>query len=54
LPQINVIKQKIKSGKVDRITNSDNILVRDLFQKETNPNIFIGLKVTLKVNGISG
>lgn len=47
LPQINVIKYKLKYGAVDRINDASNILIRDLFQKETNPDVFIGLKVSL-------
>eukprot|EP00355_Strombidium_rassoulzadegani_P003495 CAMPEP_0168627766 /NCGR_PEP_ID=MMETSP0449_2-20121227/11452_1 /TAXON_ID=1082188 /ORGANISM="Strombidium rassoulzadegani, Strain ras09" /LENGTH=57 /DNA_ID=CAMNT_0008670073 /DNA_START=30 /DNA_END=203 /DNA_ORIENTATION=+ len=31
LAKINVVKQKIKVGKVDRITNLRTILIRDLF-----------------------
>ena len=47
LPSINVVKQKLKIGKVDRINDSSNILIRDLFQKETSPDLYVGLKVTL-------
>mgnify|MGYP006100039317 CR=1 FL=1 len=31
LPLINVIKEKLKFGKVERINDSQNILIRDLF-----------------------
>ena len=48
---INVIKQKLKVGKVDRINDPSNILIRDLFQKETSPDMYIGLKVTLSLTG---
>lgn len=54
LPKINVIKEKLKIGKLDRITDASNILVRDLFQKETNPDVFIGLKITLAATGQKG
>jgi hypothetical protein len=54
LPKINVIKQKLKSGKVERVTDDSNILIRDLFQKETNPDVFVGLKVTLTLTGQTG
>lgn len=54
LPKINVIKQKTKYGQVDRINDPSNILIKDLFSKETNPDVFIGLKVHLTVPKISG
>ena len=54
LPKINVIKEKLKLGKVYRVTDSQNILIRDLFAKETNPDVFLGLEVTLKETGIKG
>lgn len=31
LPKINVVKPKIKLGKVDRINDPGNILIRELF-----------------------
>ena len=54
LPKINVIKQKLKIGKVDRINDATNILIRDLFHKETNPDVFVGLRVKLAINGQEG
>jgi hypothetical protein len=42
-----VIKEKLKIGFIDRINDERNILVRDLFSKETSPDIFLNLKVTL-------
>ena len=54
LPKINVIKEKTKVGKVDRITDDKNILVSDLFSKETNPNIFIGLKLKVMATDQDG
>ena len=47
LPKIRVIKHKLKKGIVDRVNDLQNILVRDLFSKETSPDIFVGLEVTL-------
>jgi len=46
-----VIKEKLKIGKVDRITDSSNILIKELFAKETNPDVFIGLRVALTATG---
>jgi hypothetical protein len=37
LPKINVVKSKIKSGVIERVNDSKNILIKDLFAKETNP-----------------
>ena len=54
LPLINVAKPKLKLGKVDRINDSQNILIRDLFQKETSPDVFLNLTVTLKETGQTG
>jgi hypothetical protein len=36
------VKDKVKYGKVDRIIDKYTILIRDLFKKETNPDVFIG------------
>ena len=49
-----MIKQKTKYGVVDRINDSRNILIRDLFQKETAPDIYLNLEVTLTKFGIIG
>lgn len=54
LPKINVIKLKLKVGKVDRITDAQNILIRELFAKETSPDVFVGLKVKLVAADITG
>ena len=54
LPTINVIKDKEKLGKVDRITDESNVLIRELFQKETSPDVYMNLQVTLSFNGLTG
>lgn len=54
LPKINVIKEKIKLGKVDRINDARNILIRDLFSKETSPDVFVGLTITVTLTGQKG
>ena len=54
MPRINVIKEKVKMGKVDRITDASNILVKELFAKETNPDVFLGLKLELVATGQVG
>ena len=45
---------KTKIGFVDRINDKTNILIRDLFQKETAPDIYINLEVFLKEFNIKG
>jgi len=50
LPKINVTKEKLKVGRIERVTDPSTILVKDLFAKETSPDIYIGLQVTL--NGV--
>ena len=42
-----MIKHKQKSGKVDKVVNERELHVRDLFNKETQPDIFMNLPVTL-------
>jgi len=39
---------------VDRVNDASNILVRDLFHKETNPDVFVGLPVTILEGTIKG
>jgi hypothetical protein len=40
-----ITKEKIKLGKVDKVVDSQNLHVRDLFSKETSPDIFVNLRV---------
>ncbi|KFM82139.1 Selenocysteine-specific elongation factor, partial [Stegodyphus mimosarum] len=47
LSQLKVLKEKTKEGVVDRMVNEYQIIVRDLFKKETNIQIFQNLKVVL-------
>ena len=54
LPKINVVKEKTKLGQVERINDASNILVMDLFQKETAPEVYLNLTITLSANGIRG
>ena len=42
-----MIKHKQKIGKVDKVVNEQELHVRDLFNKETQPDIFMNLPVTL-------
>lgn len=45
LYKIKIIKEKSKLGKVDRIVDKQHVLGKDLFKKETNPDVFMNLKV---------
>ena len=36
-------------GKVDRVTDARNLIIRDLFSKETNQEVFMNKPVTVKV-----
>ena len=47
MQQITIIKDKVKLGKIDKVVDAQNIHIKDLFSKETNLNIFIGLQVIL-------
>jgi hypothetical protein len=49
-----ITKDKVKIGKIDRIVDANNIHVKDLFSKETNPDIFYNLKVYLTLPNIQG
>ncbi|XP_054715029.1 selenocysteine-specific elongation factor-like [Uloborus diversus] len=46
-PTLKVYKEKMKVGTVDRMVNEYQVIVRDLFKKETNIQIFANLKVLL-------
>ena len=48
LYKLQITKEKMKKGKIDRVTDNINIIGKDLFKKETNPDIFVGKKVTLQ------
>jgi len=46
------LKERI--GKIEKVLDSNTVLVKDLFKKETNITLFIGKKVELKGLGKSG
>lgn len=55
LERLQVIKHKLKTGKVDKIVNERELHVRDLFNKETQPDIYMNLPVSLTAcNGAKG
>ena len=54
LQQIQIMKTKQKIGKIDKVIDASNIHVKDLFSKETAPEIFVNLVVTLTETGQKG
>ncbi|XP_074952135.1 selenocysteine-specific elongation factor isoform X2 [Phalacrocorax aristotelis] len=47
LPKLKVYKLKHKEGQVERVIDDYGVIGRSLFKKETNIQIFVGLKVKL-------
>ncbi|KAG9277142.1 selenocysteine-specific elongation factor [Astyanax mexicanus] len=47
LPKLKISKDKHKEGAVERVMDDYTVIGRNLFKKETNLQIFVGLKVTL-------
>ncbi|XP_047440036.1 selenocysteine-specific elongation factor isoform X2 [Mugil cephalus] len=47
LPRLHIYKTKHKEGQVERATDDYTVIGRSLFKKETNLQLFMGLKVTL-------
>lgn len=47
LPQLRIYKIKQKEGQVERVTDDYTVIGRNLFKKETNLQLFVGLKVVL-------
>ncbi|XP_029359119.1 selenocysteine-specific elongation factor isoform X1 [Echeneis naucrates] len=53
LPRLRIYKTKHKEGQVERVSDDYTVIGRSLFKKETNLQLFVGLKVTLST-GESG
>ncbi|XP_010746783.2 selenocysteine-specific elongation factor isoform X1 [Larimichthys crocea] len=47
LPRLRIYKTKHKEGQVERVTDDYTVIGRNLFKKETNLQLFVGLKVKL-------
>ncbi|XP_030275889.1 selenocysteine-specific elongation factor isoform X4 [Sparus aurata] len=47
LPRLRIYKTKHKEGHVERVTDDYTVIGRSLFKKETNLQLFVGLKVML-------
>lgn len=44
---LNVFKEKTKEGRIQRIVNSQEIVVDQMFKRDSNRQMFVGLKVSL-------
>lgn len=47
LPQLRVFKRKEKQGNVQRVVNSNEIIVQNLFRKDANRDMYVGKEVQL-------
>ncbi|KAJ8257885.1 hypothetical protein GJAV_G00190780 [Gymnothorax javanicus] len=47
LPKLKVFKTKLREGQVERVMDDYTLIGRNLFKKETNMQLFVGLKVRL-------
>lgn len=47
LPKIKVFKTRRKEGVVDRMVNDSQVIVKNMFHKEANIEVFTGLQVSL-------
>ena len=45
LESMQIIKEKVKYGKVDKVVDDKNLHIRELFSKETDLKVFNGLRV---------
>ena len=52
--KLRVYKRKEKIGLIDRLVDSQTVIGKDLFQKETNINAFVNFKVELNPTGEQG
>jgi selenocysteine-specific elongation factor len=50
--QLKIYKYKKRSGSVDRVDNDPYVVIgKDLFKKETNMNMFVGMKISYLEDG---
>jgi selenocysteine-specific elongation factor len=52
--KLRIYKRKEKIGFIDRLVDSQTIIGKDLFQKETNINAFLNFKIELNPTGEQG
>ena len=48
IDKVKIVKEKTRLGKVDRVTDARNLIIRDLFSKETTQELFMNKPVTIK------
>eukprot|EP00831_Metopus_contortus_P003124 TRINITY_DN11161_c0_g1_i1.p2 TRINITY_DN11161_c0_g1~~TRINITY_DN11161_c0_g1_i1.p2 ORF type:complete len:176 (-),score=39.23 TRINITY_DN11161_c0_g1_i1:130-657(-) len=56
-PQLNAIsllRNKTRVGKIEKVLDGNTLLIKELFKKETNFDIFLGKKVRIAKLGIEG
>ena len=54
LSSLQIIKEKQRFGKIDKVVDNRNIHIRDLFKKETALDVFFKLKVKIVSTGQQG
>ncbi len=52
--KLRVIKRKVREGVVDRVIDSNNLIGRDLFGRDTDMSPYTGRKITLETTGAQG
>ncbi|XP_072928100.1 selenocysteine-specific elongation factor [Hemitrygon akajei] len=52
LPKLKVFKSKYKEGQVERVSDDYSVIGRSLFKKETNIQLFVGMKVKLSTGEV--
>lgn len=52
--KLRIFKRKEKTGYIDRLVDSQTLIGKDLFKKETNINAFVNFRVELNPTGEQG
>ena len=52
--KLKIFREKTRSGVVEKIIDNYTLLIKDLFKKETNINLFLNREVVLKLTGNVG
>jgi selenocysteine-specific elongation factor len=52
--RLRIFRKKTRVGRIERVVDNYTLLVKDLFKKETNVNLFIGKTVVIKATGNIG
>ncbi len=51
---VSIRREKVRLGKVEKVIDPNTVLVKDLFKKETNVQVFLGRKVELRSLSLVG